>query len=113
MFLPRTVLFLLFPKFDINGYKRALYRLKDSDCFSQNTGVRQKRRKAKKNAPGMKKAGEHWVVYEKSAVVSGSKGSGEGNLQIEAAGVAVHVQHLAGKVKTGQQLGLHRLGIDL
>ena len=61
----------------------------------------------------MKKAGSIGWFYEKSAVVSVSKGSGEGNLQIEAAGVAVHVQHLAGKVKTGQQLGLHRLGIDL
>ena len=36
-----------------------------------------------------------------------------GNLQVVAAGVGVHVQHFAGKVKAGAELGLHGFRIHL
>ena len=35
---------------------------------------------------------------------------GPRDLQVESAGIRVHVQYLAGKIQTGNQLGLHSVG---
>ena len=43
----------------------------------------------------------------------GGVAGGKGDLQIKAAGIAVHIQQLAGKVKAGDEFGFHRFWVDL
>ena len=45
--------------------------------------------------------------------ISRGKAGRKGNLQVKAAGIAVHVQHLAGKVKAGYLFGFHGFGGNL
>ena len=45
--------------------------------------------------------------------VGGKVSRRPGDLEVEASGVGVAVEHLAGEIETRHELGLHRLRIDL